>query len=207
MSASSWHVLCDLLQSTSCAPTTAAAILRKHGFLQLLSNTLRNAVSRYSTEKSNLVTGMHIDVQQAPSEGSSSHTETGSPIETHFKRTDGRSRKYLQQGQNDDPRDLLMAITRVVAAIQNANTNGESSPEAQNLKRKIEKSTPVLKGTPENGAEILGSFLTLSTVPRHGSIQDDLEMEEALFAFVSVWKSCIYGNANSKKVSLVTQFA
>jgi len=163
-------------------------------------------VSRYSeqnTNKGSVAMEMDIDIQQAPSEGSSSHTETGSPIETHFRKTDRRFHKSIHQAQNDDLRELFMAITRVVIAIQNHSTNAESALEVGSRKRKIEKSTPVLKGTPENGAEILGSFLTLSSILSHESVRDDLAIEEALLAFVSIWKSCIYGNANAKKASLI----
>lgn len=145
---------------------------------------------------------MDVDIQQAPSETSSSHTEMGSPVETHFRKTERRPHKSRRQDQNTDLRELFKAITRVVIAIQNQSAKTEGILETGSLKRKIEKSAPVLKGTPENGAEILGSFLTLSAILDHGSIPDDLAVEDSLLAFVSIWKSSIYGHSSAKKASL-----
>lgn len=55
----------------------------------------------------------------------------------------------------------------------------------------------VLRGTPEIGAQILGSYLEALQV----LVQCGLELGEKLTsAVVNVWRSCIWGNPNSKKV-------
>lgn len=55
----------------------------------------------------------------------------------------------------------------------------------------------VLRGSPEIGSQILGSYLEASQV----LIQCGLALEEDLTrAVVNIWKGCVWGNLHSKKV-------
>lgn len=55
----------------------------------------------------------------------------------------------------------------------------------------------VLRGPPEVAAQILGSYL----MSCHSLVQNELGLDEdCIGAVVNVWRGCVWGNPNSKKV-------
>lgn len=163
---------------------SAGGILKKHNILQLISKALSEAALLQKRELTALrVQGKnedidmdHEEIYSTPKERLSSDSSASSPEQILLLL---RAPPRLQ--------DLLASVSGVLSYIQGNLSAGKGDGNI----------VVVLRGTPEAGAQILGSFLEAS----HVLIQEGIEIEEEwINTVVNVWRSCVWGNPQLKKV-------
>lgn len=175
-----WIFLLRLLPLSS----SAGGILKKHNILQLISKALSEAaLSQKRDLTSPTVLGRdedidmeHEEIYSTPKERLSSDSSASSPEQILLLR---RTPSRLQ--------GLLASVSGVLSYIQ----------ENLGAGRRDGNIVAVLRGTAEIGAQILGSFLEAC----HVLIQEGIEIEnEWINTVVNVWRSCVWGNPQLKKV-------
>jgi len=184
-----WAFLLELLEKTD--RVVAARCLRKHGFLQLVGMTIEEYRKR-DWAKRNLRRGGNGGDGDMGVEDLNA-TELGSSPEGDILQTQqcgsGKRVKSIS--------DLLGCVAAVVGYLQ------ESTPGAAGFSR---KAVPVLRGPPELGGQILGGYLD-NIYRELGDLTDEEELNRAargIEAMIGVWKGCVYGNADLKKVTCMT---
>ena len=183
-----WVFLLELLKKTD--RVVAARCLRKHGFLQLVGMTMEECRKR-DWAKGKLWRGGNDgdgdgDVEM---EGSSA-TELGSSPEG-----DVLQRQQSRAGERvESISGILGDVAAVVEYLQ------ESASGAAGFGG---SAIPVLRGPPELGGQILGSYLD-NIHCGLGDLNEEGELNRAIRgieAMVGAWKGCVYGNADLKKVT------
>lgn len=170
-----WEFILHLLP----ASTSAATILKKHNILQLISKTFYEAQLLHPAPVGANLGGDTVmggeevySTQEIISSPSSSSARLGSSV------LQATSPRLLE---------LLTSVRMVLLYIQQNWTAGSREGNV----------ATVLRGTPEIGAQILGSYLEASQM----LVESGLELEENWTStVVSIWRSCVWGNPNSKKV-------
>ncbi|KAI5838030.1 hypothetical protein DFP73DRAFT_280245 [Morchella snyderi] len=166
---------------------SAGGILKKHNILQLISKALSEAALLQKRDLTALrVQGRdedidmdHEEIYSTPKERLSSDSSASSPEQILLLL---RAPPRLQ--------DLLASVSGVLSYIQGNLGAGKSDGNI----------VVVLRGTPEAGAQILGSFLEAC----HVLIQEGIEIEEEwINTVVNVWRSCVWGNPQLKKLSMI----
>ncbi|CAZ84056.1 unnamed protein product [Tuber melanosporum] len=179
-----WRMLLKLLRTSSHA--SVATILKKHSFLQVVGKTLSDGTALPA-----VVVGDEFEVDEdamdidrgesyhTPREElesvESSGTEEGSPV------VDGKVEASVSK--------LLPSVYHVLSYLQE---------QASGRVRRDNGVVATLRGTPELGAEILGSYFEACLVLLEAG---KTVSEEWTRSVLNVWKSCIWGNPNSKKAS------
>lgn len=163
-----WEFILHLLP----IPTSAGAVLKKHNILQLISKTFSDAAA---LPVALTVADLGGDTVMGEGEVDSTQQMVSPPASRVAL---AESPKLLK---------LLKSVGMVLLYIQK---NWAAGSREGNV-------VTVLRGPPEIGAQILGSYLEASQV----LVQCGLKLEENwTSAVVNVWRSCIWGNPNSKKV-------
>ncbi|RPA95951.1 hypothetical protein L873DRAFT_1696063 [Choiromyces venosus 120613-1] len=185
-----WRMLLKLLHDSSQA--SIATILRKHSFLQVVGKTLSEAKALPVAVVGGALEGgegvldidggeMYHTPREEPISVDSSGTEEG------FSVTYGNVEASVSQ--------LLPGIYNVLSYLQEQAFDGV---------KKDNGVVAALRGTPEFGAQVLGSYfeacLVLIKAEKNVS-------EEWTRSVLNVWKSCIWGNPNSKKASFFLIFS
>lgn len=181
-----WAFLLELLKKTDRA--VAARCLRKHGFLQLVGMTMEECRKRDWAKRKLWVSEKNGD-GDVEMEGSSVTELGSSPEGDALQRQQSRPGKRVELISS-----LLGDVAAVVEYLQ------ESTSRATDFSG---SAIPVLRGPPELGGQILGSYL--DSIHRGlGDLSEEQELNRAtrgIEAMVGVWKGCVYGNADLKKVT------
>jgi len=179
-----WGMLLKLLRTSS--HTSVATILKKHSFLQAVGKTLSEGKALPAMVAGDGLEGgedaMDID------SGESYHTPREEPTsvessatEESFSAADDKVEASLWQ--------LLPGVYNVLSYLQEQASSGV---------RRDSGVVAALRGTPEFGAQILGSYFEACMVLLEAG---KTVSEQWTQSVLNVWKSCIWGNPNSKKAS------
>lgn len=157
--------------------TSASLVLKKHNILRVISKTFSEAKLLY-------VATTVVDLGGDTEENiySTSQEIVSSPIPISTERELPPVWKTSSKLQ-----ELLESVSAVLLYI---GQNWAAGNREGNV-------VTVLRGTPETGAQILGSYLEVC----HVLVQGGLELEESwTSATVNIWRSCVWGSPNLKKV-------
>lgn len=168
-----WEFILRLLRSS----TSAAVILKKHNILQLISKTFSAAA--ISLPRAIDFSGDTILMAQ----------ETDNTQDIISSSTSSSTERETSTMERTAPGllELLKSVGMVLLFIQHNWAAGSREGNA----------VTALRGSPEIGAQILGSYLEASQV----LVQYGLHLEENLTrAVVNIWRGCVWGNPNLKKV-------
>ena len=96
-------------------------------------------------------------------------------------------------GSSEPLSALLQNVAAVVAYVEQSTTKTISSGT---------NAAPVLRGSPELGGQVLGTYLNNlhQVIAASGEGQNLWKLVSGVNAMVGLWKSCVYGNADIKKV-------
>lgn len=172
-----WAFLLALLQKTDGG--VAARCLRKHGFLQLVAMTMEDCRKRDWVEEGTWQTAQHG--------GGNMWTNSSYP---EIKKGDPWQGA---RGPLEPLNALLQNVATVVAYVEQLTMKTVASRT---------NAAPVLRGSPELGGQILGRYLDNlhRVIATSGESQDLLNVASGTSAMVGLWKGCVYGNADVKKV-------
>lgn len=171
-----WAFLLVLLQKTEGG--VAARCLRKHGFLHLVAMTMEDCKKRDWAEKG---------VWRTAQRGCEDMWTRSSCLE--IKKGD----PWAAAGSSEPLSALLQNVAAVVAYTEQLTTKAIASGT---------NAAPVLRGSPELGGQILGNYLNNlhQVVAASGEGQDLSKVVSGVSAMVGLWKGCVYGNPDLKKV-------
>lgn len=182
-----WSFVYEVLVRTE--REVAARCLRKHGFLQLVGMTIEECQKRdwASHQRGGATTNGDGDVEM---EDASSTEPWFSPEEFTRRQEQIRARDLRSLGR------LLGDIAAVVEYLQESTSAGFSSNGGV---------IPVLRGTPELGGQILGGYLNslLQALAISGKESQTVWAISQTKAMIGIWRGCVYGNADIKKVSSI----
>lgn len=164
---------------------STAGVLKKHNLLLVVGKTLSEvatvaAVRRETGDTDGDVEMDEGEVHNTPSDPpplGSSLTETGSP-----------------NAAADWPAKIRALLDSVCCVLLYLQTHKPSGEKGGNI-------VAVLRGTPEFGAQVLGSYFDVCL----GLLWSGQGPEEMWTqAVVGVWRSCIWGNPDSEKARFVS---
>ena len=177
-------MLLKLLRASS--HTSVATILKKHNFLQAVGKTLFEGKALPA-----MVAGDEFESVENTTDtdgGESYHTPQEEPtspessvIEEGFSAADEKVEASLLR--------LLPGVYNVLSFLQGQASSGVGKDSGV---------VAALRGTPEFGAQILGSYFEACLVLLEAGKTLSGEWTRSV---LNVWKSCIWGNPNSKKAS------
>ncbi|KAG0637847.1 hypothetical protein HOY80DRAFT_888893 [Tuber brumale] len=180
-----WWMLLKLLRTSSHA--SVATILKKHSFLQVVGKTLSEGKALPGV----VVAGGELEGDEHALDidgGESYHTPREGPMSVELSGTEEGS--PVADGKVEaSVSKLLPSVYHVLSYLQE---------QASSRARGDSEVVAALRGTPEFGAQILGSYFEACLVLLEAG---KTVSEEWTRSVLSVWKSCIWGNPNSKKAS------
>lgn len=170
-----WEFILHLLR----ASTSGGVILKKHNILQLIAKTFSDAALSLPTARAMDFSG---DTIMMAGEIDSIQNVVSSPTSSSTERQQSKMEMTAP--------DLLKLLNNISMALLYIQQTWAAGSREGNV-------VTVLRGSPEIGAQILGSYLEASQL----LVQCGLELDENLAcAIVNIWRGCVWGNPNSKKV-------
>jgi len=179
-----WGMLLKLLRASS--HNSVTTILKKHSFLQAVGKTLSEGKALPATVAGD---GLEDDENATDIDGGESyHTPREEPTSVESSVTE-EGFSVADEKVEASLLRLLPGVYNVLSRLQEQSSSGVGRDS---------RVVAVLRGTPEFGAQILGSYFEACLVLLEAG---KTVSEDWTRSILNVWKSCIWGNPNSKKAS------